>query len=293
MFQKNFVSVIALVLALISLVLAGLALVKVNRVEHDYNAKISHLDGSSVNQEETPNATQPPVSINLTNWTLTPKAQPDSKNADIAFTATVETDIADLTGNLMISLNGESVADIICAFSKNNLSADVSLPAANGYTYKLVFSTPEGVVQEIVLASPEDPANTTAVYLADSLNSYCNLLVEDWTATKDTLTINSGYVQLQLPQLMATAGKTSWESARLVLKSNQKEVASHDLKLETGEGSNSYELTLQSVALDLPALKEGQELTLWLEITLSNGQIVTSSGAGWFLEGNELNFVVG
>lgn len=293
MFQKNFVSVIALVLALISLVLAGLALVRVNRFENDYNTRISHLESTAADQEETMIATQPPVSINLTDWALTPKAQPDSKNADIAFTATVQTDIADLTGNLHISLNGESVADIICAFANNRLSAEVSLPAANGYTYTLVFSTPEGIVQEIVLASPEDPASTTAVYLADSLNSYCNLLVEDWQATKDTLTIRSGYVQLQLPQLPVNAGQTTWESARLVLKSNQKDVAAHDLTLETGEGANSYELTLQSVPLNLPTLKEGQELTLWLEITLSNGQIVTSSGAGWFLEDNELHFVVG
>ncbi len=294
MFQKNVISVIALILALVSLVLSAWAVAKVNRIENECRTRLSSYEANEANDaDEADEATQPIVFMELTNWTLTPQAQASGKAADIELSATIDSNVPQLTGNLHVSLNGEKAADFPCAFSGNTITANGTLPAANGYTYTLVLTAPNGSCQEFVLASPENPTETTAVYLSDSLNSYCNLLVENWTADDNTLTINSGYVQLQLPQLLTTEGQTTWEKARLILETNQNEIATHDLALETGEGSNSYELTLQSVALKLPTLKEGQELTLQLEITLSNGQTVTASGASWFMNEGELNFVVG
>ena len=63
--------------------------------------------------------------------------------------------------------------------------------------------------------------------------------------------------------------------------------------MPAGESAGSYELTLEDVTFDMPKMKDDDQLDLWLEVTLSNGEAITSNGGSWFYSDDALNLMVG
>ena len=115
--------------------------------------------------------------------------------------------------------------------------------------------------------------------MATSLSSYCNMIVDGWENEGGKLTITSGYVQAQLPRI-STGEEVLLSSARLLLKLNADVVETQNLDIPTGEGKGSYELILSGISFKMPKMEDDYQLEVSLEVTLSDGQILTSSGQG-------------
>lgn len=228
----------------------------------------------------------------LSDWRLNAEAWEDSTGADITMTATAAAYEEGMRANFSVRLNGQEVANEACALEGETFSATVSLEAEDGYSYYCILVKEDGSRQQFALSTPENPVEDIPVYLASSLGAYCNMLVDGWIDTDSQVTLTAAYVQVQLPRL-SVHGELTAESAQLVLYRNGEALGTADITLLPGEGRGSYEAVLSDLILELPELGDEDFLDLWLEVTLSNGDVLSNPGASWYNSPDGLYMVVG
>ena len=280
MFKKNLITVIALICAMLALIAsifaigaAGKLKNQLDKLTADYNVLVQRLGV----QTQT---------VALKSWSLTPTAWSDSTGADIAFTAVPEHYVEGMSAQLNICLDGE-VNAVNCQWNGKAFTATAQVPAADGYEYILVIDG-----NEFLLTSPKNPVDSIPVYLESSLSYNCTLMVNGWESDEGTLTLTDAHVQVNLPQL-STDGGAQIVSAALVMRLGTTEVSRRTLTLAEGEGEGSYELTVQNFGIALPEMQENDQVDLWLEVTLSDGQMLLSASSGWYLGSDGLYLVAG
>lgn len=227
----------------------------------------------------------------LKTWDLGAKAWDDSNGATVTFTAVPVEYAEGQRAALSVRMSGLEAESTNCVWDGSAFSGSVELSAIDGYSYYCILTSVDGTQVEIELNSPEHVTNEMLVNLGSSLNAYANLIVEDWTADDDSLTVNSGYAQVQLPRL--TTGTSSITASALVLKLNGEEVERQNVTLPAGEGADSYELTLSGNTFAMPEMDDDYQLDLQLEVSLSNGGSISVSGGSWYYNSGELMLVVG
>ena len=126
--------------------------------------------------------------------------------------------------------------------------------------------------------------------LVDVQKSYCNLIVDRWDATDDSLTIHAAYAQAMVA---SNVPLTTAENARLILRMGNEEVSTYDVTLTSGESSECLEADLENITFQIPTLSIRDELELWLEVTLPGNITVTGYGASWYRQGGRLHLISG
>ena len=126
--------------------------------------------------------------------------------------------------------------------------------------------------------------------LVDVDESYCNLVVDQWEAFGDQLTINTAYAQAVI---VSNASLAMADRSRLVLRLDDQEVSTYDITLDHGESSESLEADLKNITFQIPDLGTQDELELWLEVTLPGNITVSGYGASWYQEGGMLHLITG
>lgn len=231
----------------------------------------------------------------LSDWTLTAAAWSSSNGATVTFTAIPANYLEGQSAALSVRLDGEVAASAQCAWDGSRYTASVDLDAADGYSYYCVLTSASGGREELALNTPVNPVDDALVYLGSSLSAYCNIVVdaEGWKADADTFTITSAYVQAQMPRITPDGSSITCTGAELILELNGVEQERKRLELPEGEGENSYELVLTDTAFRMPAMEDDYQIDLWLEVTLSNGQTLSTSGGSWYYNDSQLIPVFG
>ena len=116
--------------------------------------------------------------------------------------------------------------------------------------------------------------------------AYCNLIIGDWIFEEGRLTVSTAFAQ-------ALAENTALERAFIVLTVNGDALHMLSIEMAPGEATDSYELDLSELLFDVPALADGDAVELLLEITLSDGRILTSCGGNWEYLENNLQMIAG
>jgi len=278
--NKNLIIIIALICAVISLITSIIAIGvagglknKLDKVTSDLNVLILQQGGQS-------------GSMALASWDLEPKVWRDGAGADITLTAVPKYYEKGMEAQLHVCL-GQEVTAVPCKWNGKAFTATAEVAAADGYSYLLIMGG-----EEILLAGPENPSAYIPVYLLSSLSYNCTFMVTDWTADGQELTLENAHVQVNLPQLSAD-GDAKIRSAALVMRLGTEEVLRKELKLAQGEGEGSFEVDLQKYDLTLPAMEEGDQVDLWVEVILSDGQELLSAPSGWYLDGGKLSLIAG
>lgn len=294
--KKNIISILALVLALVSL---GMSVLGMNREETDYSGQIAALEQE--NQQLRAQLQQLTARLDeqeatsaaggLASWTMDITPWEDSTGADILLTAVPESYHEALTARLVVQKEGVEILSAPCEWDGTSFTVTAPLSAADGYGYYLVMELGNDQ-QTYPLTNPNNPVLDIPVYLASSLTTYCNLIVDGWAETDEGITLNAAYIHVQLPRLSAEVSATV-ESARLVLTHNGAEVHDIPLTLQPGETADSHELALTGITLPLPETAADDLLELQLEVKLSGGSLLTASGITWFRNGDALDAVVG
>lgn len=279
--NKNLLTVIALVCAVLSLIAAIFAIGaagqlknQLDKLTSDFNVLALRLGMASDDAV-------------LESWSLTPTAWEDAAGADIVFTAVPEHYEEGMSVQLKVCL-GQEVNALRCEWNGTAFTATAEVSAADGYTYICVIDG-----SEITLASPKNPTQYTAVYLESSLTSSCTLMVNGWEEGEDTLILTDAHAQVNLPKLSTGGSEPEIRSTAIVMRLGTEEVSRKEITLVPGEGENSYELTLQNIAFALPAMEEDDQVELWLEVILSDGQELVSATSGWYRSGDTLYLVAG
>lgn len=124
-----------------------------------------------------------------------------------------------------------------------------------------------------------------------SSDAYCHLLVSDWEGSLSALKLVSAVAQVVIPPSSET--ELLIQSAQLVLRQDIREIERRAVTLVASDSNTSFEALLENVSFQLPELEESGQVDLWLEVVLSDGQILLSPACGWYRSGSELFMVAG
>ena len=210
----------------------------------------------------------------------------DNSGASVEITAVPTRYQEGMTALFKVTLNGQEVSNAEGSWDGTAFTASVGLKAADGYSYECVLTRPDGTTSNVIISSPELPIYESCVYLQAGMNAYCNMIAEDSAIDGDQLVLVTGYVQVQLPRIGSHT--ISYKSSDLVLKNGDQELQRVKLEIPEGEVKGSYEMALENIRFDIPEDSDGQELNLWLEVVLSNDQVLSYNGCSWTVQDGEL-----
>lgn len=230
-------------------------------------------------------------SVVLTSYTLKAVPNDDNSGAAIEMTAVPMRYEEGQSAKFRVTLDGAEVASVDGKWDGTAYTATVNLKAADGYAYECFLTKADGSQASAVLSSPEAPLYESCVYLQSGLNAYCNMFVEDWNQDGKQLVLTTAYVQVQLPRIGGRS--VEYKSSDLVLKMGDEEVQRVALTIPQGESEGSFEQMLSDIHFNMPEIKDDQQLDLWLEVSLTDGQVLTYNGCSWYLSDGELVLAVG
>lgn len=264
---------IALLLSILALATSLFTAVQVSR--NDNAALIDALMAQNQNlqdqidalsaQADTPEQTGPAAALSALGW-------PDGRGADITMTLDADPGPEAL---LRVMAGSTVLAEVPCQWDGAAWTATAGVEAGNGYTYSLVIGS-----EARTLASPEKPAYPELVNLADALNAYCNLVVGEWEVREDVLTLQTCYAHVRYPQL--GGGDVRCTRAELVLKHGDTVLSTFPVTDLLQEADGGCDGQIDNASFPLPGLEEGEQVDLWLEATLSDGQVLTVCAATWY-----------
>ena len=291
--KSNFLTTLALILAAVSLAVSGLTLALlpedqthlINDLYQENNELRTQIEELStlVGQQQT--------DVVLADWNLEVLPWSDSTGADILFTAAPAQFDTGMNASLEVRLGDQIAASEVCVWDGTQLSAQVSLSAADGYSYTLKLSKGASI-QNLPLTSPGNPVFDVPVYLESSLSAFCNLLAGDsYAAEGGVLTVKDIYAQVRLPQ--AGPEDLSILSAQLLLKRNGAEAVRLEIQLQPGEVPSDYDAIIDQLDLPVGSLSTGDSLELYLEVKLSDGRNLSVFGVSWHYDGTTLISAVG
>ena len=229
----------------------------------------------------------------LLDWHLSAQSRTDNSGATVTLTASPLAFHEGQSAQFLVRLGGQEVAAADCEWNGSVYTGTANLDAADGYSYYCILTAANGSKEHIALNTPENPVDDTTVYLETSLTAYSNMIVDAWEDEGGKLSITAGYAQVQLPRIFSGDSQPTFADAQLVLRCNGQVVETQPLEIPQGEGAGSYELVLGGVSFDMPEMQDDYQLEVSLEVTLSDGQVLTSIGSSWYYNAGEMIMVVG
>lgn len=233
------------------------------------------------------------VPLGLDSWELTASTWSSPNGATVHLSAVPTAHSDNQYAVFSIRLEGDDVENIPCQWDGKAYTASAELNAADGYCYYVVLTTTAGEQAEFPINTPASPTDESLINMASALNSYCHLLVEASDADSSKLTITSGFVQIQPPRITDDGKAITCTEAVLVLSFNGEEVDRKVLTLPEASATGSYELSIADSRFDIPAMEDDQQLTLRLDVTLSNGQTLSDANGTWSYIDGQLVSAVG
>lgn len=270
--KKNFVTCIAL-LSVFALLLTGCG------------SKAPEKPAAS--EETIPYAEVPPLGIQ--DYSLSASTWSSPNGATIHLTATSWGYAEGRNAAFVVMLGEEEVANEPCTWDGNAYTASVELNAADGLSYEVRMADDGGNTATVPLSEVDE----AYVNLASSLESYCNVVVEASEFADSTLTITAGTIQIQLPRITNEGEAITVSKAELILTHNGDTIAGMELlNLPEGE-AGLHTQPLPKLDFQIPQLENDEQVILQLEVTLSNGQLLSSAGGTFFYNDGELVTAVG
>ena len=233
------------------------------------------------------------IPLGLASWELSTSTWSSPNGATVHLSAVPNAHSNDQYAVFSVRLEGDDVENIPCEWNGTSYTASAELNAADGYCYYVVLTTTAGEQVEVAINTPATTTNEALINMETALNTYCHLLVESSDANEEKLTITAGTVQIQLPQITNDGEAITCTKAALVLNFNGQETDRKELTLGDPSASGLYELSIADNRFDIPAMEDDQQLTLCLEVALSNGQILTDANGTWSYIDGQLVSAVG
>lgn len=271
-------------LALISLLVFALALSACGKEE----APAPTAATESVVTEATM-----PAPLTLTDWTMSATTWSSPNGATIHISATPSRYLEGQNAAFVIRMEGEEFANVPCQWDGSVYTASADLNAANGYCYYMVLTDIDGTVTEVSVNTPTDPRYEMLINMEDSLNSYCNVVVENTTVTDSALVLNSGSIQIQAPKIGNDGQTITCVDVLLIMSLNGEKIDKEALIMQGTDDVGYYTLDFSDITFKLPPMEGDHQISLELEVKLSNGQILSCPVGTWYSSDAGLQSAVG
>lgn len=231
--------------------------------------------------------------LGLTDWTLTSSTWSSPNGATVSITATPVSYMKGQSAAFVVRTEEGEVANIPCEWDGTAYTASADLNAADGYGYYILMTAASGNTAEVPVNTPDMPSDETLINLASSLESKCSLIVDSSDFDGKWLSITGGTVVVETPKLKNQGASITCSEAVLVLRQEGDEVGRVSLELPAPTPDGVYVLALTGTPFQLGELEDDQQLTIELEVTLSNGQELSCAGGTWFYNAGSLMMSVG
>ena len=231
--------------------------------------------------------------LNLSSWTMSASTWSSPNGATVHIAATPNQFLEGQSAAFTVRLEGEEIANVPCEWNGEKYTASAELNGANGYCYYIRLTDVSGSVTEVPVNTPTSLLNEALVNLEDALSSYCAVTVDNSTVTDTRLVLNSGRVEVQAPKLGNDGESITCVDVMLILSLNDEKIAKKALVMQGSGDVGYYSLELSDVSFDLPKMDDDYQLSLELEVKLSNGQILTAPGGVWYNSDEGLLSAVG
>ena len=262
----------------------------------DNSAELESLQQEIARLQEQVEAMEQRIALletgSVSDWTLTGTPLTQGSGAAVKLSVTPTRYQEGQLAVFRVLLEGQTAAELYCDWDGSTYTASVELDAADGYSYYVILTEPDGSQEHLELNSPEKLVDSTLVYMYSSLTASCMLNLYDCTIGEGSLTLNAGSVQVQLPLMTATGEAAACTGASLVLQLDGQEIQRSPLTL-TQDSVSTLSLDISGIVFLMPELEEGSQLDLWLEVVLSDGQVLTHCGSSWYCADGELIQAVG
>ena len=284
--KKNLIVVLSLVMAL-TMMLTGCG--KENIPVETTAATVAATIAPTVAQE-----TAAPQPLTLTGWEMTANTWSSPNGATINVSAVPNYYEEGQQADFVVRLESDDVASVPCKWEPNNTySASVDLNAANGYCYYIVLTAADGTASEVAVNTPAEPTNEAFIDIEAALESYCSVTIDDSTFENSKLTLTSGKVQVKVPSITNAGETITCQEATLVLTFNGETLGQEVLTLSEAETGGLFEAPLENITFDIPEMENEQSVELTLNVTLTNGQILSAFGGSWVCREEGILAVVG
>ena len=229
----------------------------------------------------------------LSSSSLTAATWSSPNGATVTLTAVPNGYSQGQSASFIVRLEGEEAANIPCDWDGSVYTASADLNGADGYCYYVLLTAADGTQTEVAINTPTAPTDDALINLASSLESYCNMTVEAATQDGSMLTITTGSVDVQAPRITNNGETITCSKAELVLTFGEEVLGTAQLKLEEAEIPGSYTANISGISFSIPSMEDDQQLSIRLDVTLSNGQFLTASGGTFYFLNGEMVSSVG
>lgn len=294
--KKNTLSILALVIAAVSLLAAVYSCIALGNAKNYYKDRLFELNQKVAALEEENEALRQRIQFleaknGTWEWALEATAWENRTGADVSLHAVPSILQPGTEAALIVRREGQEILRTNCTWEENGFRATASLDAADGYGYYLLLTYTDGQTQELDISTPEDPVWEIPVNLAQNLTASCVLVVNNWEQQDNTLVLVSAHAAVILPPLLTEDDSVA--NAYLILTHNGAEASRMSITLEPSEVAGSFDKTLHDLSFTLPKTQPDDVLELHLEVELTNGQVLNVYSTSWYLNGDELYAVVG
>lgn len=243
---------------------------------------------------ETQTAAAPQEVLSLKDWELSAATWSSPNGATVNLSATPAGYADGQSAAFVVRLEGEDVANIPCTYENGVYTASADLNGADGYCYYVVLTGADGTQSEVAVNVPTDPIDETLINMASSLESHCSVVVASSELDGQWLSITEGTLQIQPPKIVNQGESITCSKAALILDFNGEEAARIDLDVSALVNENgTYSMELKDLPFEAPAMEDDQQISLRLDVALSNDQSLSAAGGTWFYTNGSLLMGVG
>ena len=232
--------------------------------------------------------------LELTSWSMNATAWSSPNGATVNVSAVPNGYAKGQSARFCVRLEGEDIAMVECQWDGSVYTASADLNAADGYCYYVILTAADGTVSEVAVNTPTSVHDNSLVNMQTALNAYCEADIAETKLEGDVLTVSEGSMKIQLPWLTLDTGAVTCQSAVLVLSYDNADVAKQELTVPEADGSGLCVVDLSGITYTVPDnMEDDHQLSLRLDVTLSNGQTLTAPGAIFYYLDGQLLLAVG
>lgn len=225
--------------------------------------------------------TAPPQPLTLNSWDMSASTWSSPNGATIHITATPNYYLEGQKADFVVRLESDDIVNTPCQWDGTNYTASADLNAANGYCYYVILTAADGTATEVAVNTPAAPTNEAFIDIEAALESYCSVTIEDSVCENSKLTLTSGQVQVKAPTITNQGEAITCQETVLILSFNGDELKREVLTLSETDTAGLYEAALENISFDIPELEAEQKVELSLQVTLTNGQELSTYVGDW------------
>lgn len=232
--------------------------------------------------------------LELVKWSMNASAWSSPNGATVNITATPNGYTEGQSAVFTILLEGEEIAAVPCEWDGSVYTASADLNAADGYCYYVLLTAADGAKTEVAVNTPTAPTDDSLINMESALNAFCEASITATNQKDGQLVVEEGSISIHLPFLTLDTGAVTCQKAALIFMHNGADVSTQELKVSQADASGVCTADLSGTTFSIPSeIADDDQLGLRLDVTLSNGHMVSASAGNWHYMDGQLSLAVG